>query len=162
MHRKSLMFATIILTILSITHTQNICQNCIDPNTFNFTCNNQGCDGFIVYQTQYSNINTILQNINCIGGAKCYYLPDSGMTSSVYTYLFCNYTFPGCMNCDNSQTCKKCMNGFYSNNYDVTLGLYNCQSCQSAIGGCELCTTANGCQQCNPSYLNVGGICFTT
>jgi hypothetical protein len=107
----------------------------MDINSQNFTCNNLGCDGFMLTPTQNNQLNT--NTINCIGGSSCYYSSNSVVYSnSYYYYLFCNYTFPGCTSCSNDKTCSNCQNGYFPQVYNPTLELISCQPCQDYIGGC--------------------------
>lgn len=153
-----IMISTCLL--FSLTNSQNICSSCVSANN-TFTCNNIGCQGFILTQSQ--NTIQITSQIQCINNQQpCYYSPNAPSVKSVYYYLFCNYTFPGCESCSNSQTCKQCQPGFYSQVYNTQLALYSCGSCGDVIGGCELCESGQYCQQCESEYLNVYGFCYSS
>lgn len=89
----------IILSLSSLVYGQNICSQCVSQNN-TFLCNNIGCDGFILTKSQ--NNYQITSQINCINNQPCYYSPNAPNVKSVYYYLFCNYTFPGCSSCSNS------------------------------------------------------------
>ncbi len=122
-----MVYTVLILQICS----QNICSNCVDPNSLNFTCNNIGCQGFMLTKQQNTLLNGGQLNINCVGGGStCYYSSSSPVYSqSYYIYLFCNYTFPGCSTCSNDQTCKSCQNGYLPVVSNPILELYSCQYC---------------------------------
>ncbi len=127
----------LIITVLSlfVADSQLICQNCVDVNSNNFTCNNVGCNGFTVTPVQNASLN--FASINCLNGNQCYYTSQTPVANKAYVvYLFCNYTFPGCANCQNGATCNQCQNGYFNNVFDPALELLNCQLCESVIGGC--------------------------
>lgn len=71
--KRYLTVLAIILTFLTgLTWAQNICQvnPCID-GAGQFTCNNQGCQGFQVYTNQ-TNFNS--SSVICMGGGNsCFY-----------------------------------------------------------------------------------------
>lgn len=151
---------TIITLSLALASTQTICDNCVDVNSNNFTCNNVGCNGFMLTPNQNNSLN--FNTINCLNGAPCYYSSQTPIGSTSYVvYLFCNYTFPGCMSCSNGANCNQCQNGYFYNVYNPTLELVYCQLCEDFIGGCESCVTSASCYQCSPQYLNIFGFCYT-
>lgn len=118
MYRNSFLGIFLIIMSLSLfmAEGQNICSGCVSQNN-TFLCNNIGCDGFILTQSQ--NNYQITSQINCINSQQCYYSPNAPNVKSVYYYLFCNYTFPGCSSCSNSQTCTTCQPGFFANPYNT-------------------------------------------
>ena len=86
---------------------QVICEECVDVNSNNFTCNNVGCNGFMLTPAQNNTLN--FGTINCANGGQCYYTSQTPVGGISYVvYLFCNYTFPGCLSCGNGATCNKC------------------------------------------------------
>lgn len=116
---KEKIFELIVIVICVFSFSvngQNICSSCISLNN-TFLCNNIGCEGFILTQSQ--NNYQITSQINCINNQNCYYSPNAPNVKSVYYYLFCNYTFPGCTSCSNAQTCTQCQPGYYSQPYNT-------------------------------------------
>lgn len=126
--RKGLMI--IVLGLVVIGESQNICSGCVDVNSNNFTCNNIGCDGFRLTSNQNLALN--FNSIQCLGQTgNCYYSSNTYLSSKAYyVYLFCNFTFPGCSSCSNDQTCSSCQSGFFPNVYNTVLELTNCLPCQ--------------------------------
>lgn len=115
--KKSIGVLVIMMSLfLCMSEGQNICSQCVSQNN-TFLCNNNGCEGFILTQSQDN--YQITSQISCINNQNCYYSPNAPNVKSVYYYLFCNYTFPGCSSCSNSQTCTKCQPGFYANPYNT-------------------------------------------
>lgn len=125
-HKNLYLLTVLLLTIfIPFTSSQNICSNCVDINNSNFTCNNIGCQGFMLTQQQNALLSSGQLNVMCIGGGtSCYYSSSSPVYSqSYYIYIFCNYTFPGCSSCSNDQTCSTCQTGYIATIYNPTLVL---------------------------------------
>ncbi len=108
---------TSILMMISFAQSQTICSSCVDVNSNNFTCNNLGCEGFILTPAQNNSLN--FNTINCLNNGQCYYSTQTPLASVSYiVYLFCNYTFSGCLSCANGATCSQCQNGYFYKVYD--------------------------------------------
>lgn len=136
---------------------QNICRinPCID-GAGQFTCNNQGCQGFQVYTNQ-TNFNS--SSVICVGGGNsCFY--ELTQNTTVITYLLCNYTFANCNACNNNLTCTGCLTGYYQYQYDILNQFSNCQLCSQAIPGCIQCNNQVNCQQCQYQYITNGNQCL--
>ena len=130
-----ILLTTLLLLFISTTHSQTICSSCVDVNSNNFTCNNLGCNGFMLTPSQNASLN--FNTINCLNNGQCYYSSQTPVgAGSFVVYLFCNYTFPGCLSCMNGATCAQCQSGYFYNVYNETLELLNCLPCDQYIGGC--------------------------
>lgn len=156
MRRYFLVIVTIFACLNGFALTQNICQidPCID-GAGQFTCNNQGCQGFQVYLNQ-TNFNS--SSVSCVGGGNsCFY--ESTQNTTVVTYLLCNYSISSCNACNNPSTCTGCLQGYYQYQYDLINQLSNCQPCYLAIPGCIQCNNQVNCQQCHYQYITSGNQC---
>lgn len=145
MKRYLTVLVIVFVFLAGFTWAQNICQvnPCID-GAGQFTCNNQGCQGFQV-NTNQGNFNS--SSVICVGGGNsCFY--EQTQNSTVITYLLCNYSIANCNSCNGPTTCTGCLTGYYQYQYDIINQLSNCQLCSQAIPGCIQCNNQVNCQQC--------------
>ncbi len=146
-----------LMVICCMIKAQNISPTSCFTSAGLYECNNQGYQGFEVNNSATSNLSTV----GCAGGINTCWYQGNSSSSSITTYIFCNFTFSGCSTCNNNMSCGTCYGGYYSYNFNVLYSYSNCQTCSAAIPGCQTCSGQTQCNQCALQYLNIGGQCYT-